>query len=322
MVYDKRTLALSGFMAGPVFTPEYCSLYASYYHRVDPLYASASPSPASESVMLCHEFLPEESVAKSEYYQDFLIPNQLRYRSGWHLENSPDRLIALGLHKNKARFERSDLRAWEPVARHARQAASLMARIGPQLARGELLRQAIEHQQMNCIMTDSNARVLDCTAAAATLLESGTVLKVRNQSQLATVSSEETARLRTLIARAATGRAGGMMRLTGNWLVQAVPSGVARDNPFDARFAQCALVFITPPKPQIPIDWTRIQLVLDCTRAEAEVAADLSRGVAPMDIAMKRNVSLNTIRTQIRILLERKGFHRIAELVSFLGATR
>jgi DNA-binding CsgD family transcriptional regulator len=166
---------------------------------------------------------------------------------------------------------------------------------------------------------DSNARVLDCSAAAATLLESGRVLKLRQQSQLATLSSEETKRLRILIASAATGRTGGVMRLAGHWLLHVVPSGVTQQNAFDRRFAHCALVFVTQPRSPLLPDWKVIQVALNCTRAEAEVAAYLASGMAPREIAIKRNVSLNTVRTQIRILLELAGLHRIAELVSFLG---
>jgi DNA-binding NarL/FixJ family response regulator len=171
-------------------------------------------------------------------------------------------------------------------------------------------------------MVDSNARVLDCSAAASRLLESGRVLMLRYRSKLATLSNEETARLHSLIANAATGRMGGLMRVAGSWVLQVVPSGVAQQNPFDPRSAHCALLFITPPKPQIPADWRQIQLALDCTRAEAQVAGDLVSGIAPNEIATRRNVSVNTVRTQIRVLLERTGLHRIAELVSFLGATR
>jgi DNA-binding CsgD family transcriptional regulator len=129
-------------------------------------------------------------------------------------------------------------------------------------------------------------------------------------------------RLRKLITSAAIGRAGGVLRLAVQWLLEVIPSGVAKPSAFDPRFTNCALVFVTSPKPAISPDWRWIQLVLECTRAEAEVAADLSSGITPTAIATKRNVSLNTIRTQVRILFERTGFHRIAELVGFLDRTR
>lgn len=159
------------------------------------------------------------------------------------------------------------------------------------------MRQAFDHRQIACIMVDSNARVLDWSAAAAILLDSGKVLKLRHQSQLATLSNDATTRLCDLIASAATGRTGGVIRLAGHRLLEVIPTGIAQQNPLDPRFDHCALVFVTSPKLPISLDWRRIQLVLDCTPAEAEVAADLGSGMAPNKIASKRNVSLNTVRT-------------------------
>jgi DNA-binding CsgD family transcriptional regulator len=322
MAYDNRAMEMSGFMGGSVLAPDSMPPYIQHYYRLDPLFPNARAARENDSVMLCQEHVSEESVAKSEFYQDFLIPKRGRHRAGWHLESNPDRLIYLGLFRDAPRFERSELRECEHVAQHARQAARLMAKVSPQLARGELLRQAMDHSRTICIMVDSNARVLDCSAAAVALLEGGKVLTLSGQSQLAALSTKETARLRGLIVSATTGGAGGLIRLAGHWLAQVIPSGVAQQNPFDPRFSHCALVFVTPPKPLISLDWRKIQVALDCTRAEAEVAADLGSGMAPNDIAAKRNVSPNTVRTQIRMLLERTEFHRIAELVSFLGATR
>jgi DNA-binding CsgD family transcriptional regulator len=317
-VYDRQASDFWGFMGGVV--PNFL-LYREYYHRLDPLNTATPALPVGERVTLCHESVSPGTVAKSEFYQDFLIPNHGRYRADWHLENTPDRRVTLGLFTDKIRFQRSELSAWEPVAFHARQAIRLMANIGPLLARGEMLRQAIDHKQMACIMVDANARVLDCSAAALPLLESGAVLQLRHRSQLAAVSKEETARLHILIEGAATGRRGAAMRLSGQWLLQLVPSGVAQQNPFDPRFTHCALVFVTPPRSPTSPGWKEIQQVLDCTPAEAQVAAALVSGITPREIAARRHVSLNTVRTQIRILLERAGVRRMAALVDFLRAT-
>jgi len=52
------------------------------------------------------------------------------------------------------------------------------------------------------------------------------------------------------------------------------------------------------------------------TNTEASVAGDLLRGQSPHDIASQRQVSLNTVRTQIRRVLEKSGNSRIPEFVS------
>jgi DNA-binding CsgD family transcriptional regulator len=324
IAFDKPSIEPRfGFVSG--FAPDAMRLYTDHFSRIDPL-ISVIAGPVNERAMLCHEHVPQASVAGSEYYQDFLIPNQGRYMSGWNLESSPHQVTVLGLHKRSARFERRDLDVWEPVMRHARRAVSLSNRLMSRLAKGELLRQAIDHHAMTCIMVSSNGRVLDCSAAATALLENGGMLAVRGNSRLATNSAAATKELYSLIRNAAEGRGGGMMRIadveqSGYWVLQIVPSGVAADNSFDPRFAHCALVFVDSPKPVRP-DWNKIRIALGCTQAEAEVAADLACGISPTAIAAKRNVSILTVRSQIRTLLEQAGSHRIAELVSFIATTK
>jgi DNA-binding CsgD family transcriptional regulator len=327
IVFDKeRVMPLSCQVGGPVVAPEFMQRYMRDYACIDPLIPACFHAPVSANAMLCQEFLSDEAVAKSEFYQDFFIPGGCRYQAGWKLENSRKRMIVLSAHQRKTHFERNQLAPWEPVLEHARHAARLGAEFAPRLVEGDLLRQALNHLRMACIMVDSNARVIDGSATAIRLLENGSVLKLLWNGQLATKSSEESRQLCNLIERAAAGRLGGVMLLArdspgGSWELQIVPSGVARENPFDRRFANCALVFVKTPKRSARPDWDKIHVMLHCTRAEAEVAADLVGGMTPSEIAMKRNVSIHTVRSQIRILLAGMGLHRIAQLVSFLTTT-
>jgi DNA-binding NarL/FixJ family response regulator len=101
-----------------------------------------------------------------------------------------------------------------------------------------------------------------------------------------------------------------------------VPAGVTADNPFDLRHGNCALVFVRRPKISAPVDAGKIQLFLDCTPTESEIAAALLEGSSPAQIGKARKVSMNTIRTQIRALLDAAGVNRIPELISLLSGLR
>ena len=105
-------------------------------------------------------------------------------------------------------------------------------------------------------------------------------------------------------------------------MIQIVPGGVATDNPFDPRYAGCALVFVRQPSGSRPVDVQQIQVALDCTQAEAEVAAALVSGHSPNRISADRGVTLTTVRTQIRSLLTLAGLNRIPELVALLASLR
>jgi DNA-binding CsgD family transcriptional regulator len=304
-------------VTGRMWGEEFTDAYVSHYARVDPMgpvVALASPG----SLILCHEHLSNAEVAASEFYQDLLIPVGGRYIAGF-MEASENLHFTLALHRRDTPFQRDDLASWQAVAKHVRNAVAISSALAPRLAAGESFRSAVDQQRMACVIVDNVGRVLDCSAAALALLDRGTELRLDFESRLRLLSLEKTRQLRNLIASATSGGAGGVVRASEHCLLQVMPSGVSAKSPFDARLANCALIFVLQPGTPSRPDATMIRLYLDCTQAEAEVAVELVAGLAPTAIAAKRGVCVTTIRSQIRILLERTNLRRIAELVGFLS---
>jgi DNA-binding CsgD family transcriptional regulator len=90
----------------------------------------------------------------------------------------------------------------------------------------------------------------------------------------------------------------------------------------DARdiLAMCAGVLMLTPLTRAeapPVEL--IQSLFDLTPAEARVARRLTKGDNVEEIAADSGVSLTTVRTQVRGVLEKTGCHRQAEVVSLLG---
>jgi DNA-binding CsgD family transcriptional regulator len=107
-------------------------------------------------------------------------------------------------------------------------------------------------------------------------------------------------------------------------VIQAIPAVAKAGNPVYRPRGSCVLLFVT----ELPrgrrelaswIDVPKIQILLKCTQAEAEVAASLLAGLTPARIAQDRRVSLSTVRTQIRALLEVSGTRRVVELIVLLA---
>jgi DNA-binding CsgD family transcriptional regulator len=59
--------------------------------------------------------------------------------------------------------------------------------------------------------------------------------------------------------------------------------------------------------------------LFDLTPAEARVARSLAAGDTVDGIAAAAAVSSNTVRTQVRGILEKTGLHRQAQVISLLG---
>ena len=75
------------------------------------------------------------------------------------------------------------------------------------------------------------------------------------------------------------------------------------------------------PRPQAP-PVELVQALFDLTPAEARVARSLASGKTAEDIAEGGHVSLNTVRTQVRGVLEKTGCNRQAEVVALLTGLR
>ena len=85
-------------------------------------------------------------------------------------------------------------------------------------------------------------------------------------------------------------------------------------------FAQCAGLLVTTPLtlPDAP-PVELIQSLFDLTPAEARVARSLVAGDTVQEIASGAAVTSNTVRTQVRGILEKTGCHRQAEVIALLG---
>jgi DNA-binding CsgD family transcriptional regulator len=201
-------------------------------------------------------------------------------------------------------------------------------RVAERWESGELFRAVVDHQKLACFMVDASVRLIDSSAAGAALLETGKWLKLRAAGRLAGTSEADTARLHALAKLTSGGRSGGSMRirneLGAECVIQAISAPVKVGNPTYRPCAACVLLIATVlPRGRWELtSWInvpKIQILLKCTQAEAEVAASLLAGLTPARIAQDRRVSLSTVRTQIRALLEVSGMRRVAELIVLLA---
>ena len=201
-------------------------------------------------------------------------------------------------------------------------------RLAERLEAGKLFRAVVDHQRLACLMVDASARLFDSSTAGAALLEMGMWLKLRAGGRLACPSEADTTRLRALAKRTAHGRGGSSMRIRNEsgaeCLIQAIPAGARWGNPVYRPHGSCVSLFVTVlacagRELASWIDVAKIRILLRCTQAEAEVATFLLAGLTPARIARDRRVSLSTVRTQIRALLEVSGTRRVAELIVVLA---
>jgi DNA-binding CsgD family transcriptional regulator len=263
-------------------------------------------------------------LSRSTFHQEFVIPNGSKYQASWMLHNEAGLAIALTLHSRKSPFNRSRLVRLNGLAQHARQAARISVRIAAEIDHGILLRQALDATNGLCVMVDAEGRIIDQSMAAEALLAGGQWLRVDAERRLRLRTPQLTLKLHELIARCTRGAGGGSLNLAHGGaeypMLEVLPAGHNGNNPFNRGHGCSALVFLRLPRIRRAASPASLEVALNCTSAEAEVAAALAAGLSPQDIAIRRNVSVLTVRAQIRSLRALTNTPRMSALIALVNS--
>jgi len=203
----------------------------------------------------------------------------------------------------------------------------LLQQLGGALALGqrvvaERLRSvALDALSLPALIVDQRARLLHANPAALALSARRGVAIVRHRMALPDLSDRP--RFVALAAAACRGISGGMplalsdgkgpLRLRASPLPEMLrPPGMT--GPFET----AALITVRDLEP-VPVAAEMLVETLGLTKAEAQVAALLSQGLSGVDVARRRGVSQETVRTQIESIQAKAGARNLRELVLRLG---
>lgn len=100
----------------------------------------------------------------------------------------------------------------------------------------------------------------------------------------------------------------------GGWIAHLVP----RRRDADGLRENSVFVVLDAIGRRRGIDTDVIKLLFDLTAAESRVAEEMVLGARPAEIALKRGVSLHTIRAQVRSILAKTGYRSSLKMVSDL----
>jgi DNA-binding CsgD family transcriptional regulator len=175
----------------------------------------------------------------------------------------------------------------------------------------------------DCLIVDNKARILDYSYSTLALLRSGGPLRIDCRQCLVASTSQQTLHLHQQISRIAASRQSGDLHLSaGNadvWQLQLISFRQSQFDHATDMLSDSVIIVIQRRLHRRPPGKEVIRCRIHCTVAEASVAAELANGLSPQQIAALRQVSINTIRSQVRALLSHTGTRRISEFVSVVA---
>ncbi len=319
------------------------TLYNTYYHLVDPYRERARRDYGRDRARhLCTakvgaELVTEEHLLRSEYYIDYARHHQRRYMMGGMIGVVGSTPIGLFRGDDAHPFEASDCRLLESVLPHMQRALELRARLGRAAEAAWATRAVLDSLAANVIIVDTELKIVFANIAGGRRLSkkhsglrtnpgglrfgSGTYLAVQDRAKEPAV--------RRLVESAARGNAGGSLRIvngdksTSIVIVSPTPRSLSVEDPREdhkglASGLAVVLIQDITTKPVV-----RAEVLCDIfgfSAAEAEVAIALSGGINAEDVARQRNVTLSTVRSQVRSILQKAGAANLRDLEKMIAS--
>lgn len=265
------------------------------------------------------DIYPSGGTEDDPFYRDILYPRGLGHATGMVIGLPTGDSFAINVERELARgpVEPEAIARLNSLRPHLSRAAVMSARL--QMERARAMAQTLASLGQAALVFGPGGRVI----AANSLIEAlSPPIVWRARDRLALGDSRADALLQAAIIGIDTADAEEVRSFPvrdsedqATMIAHVVPiRRSARDI-----FARCAGVLVLTPLsgPDTP-SLSLVRLLFDLTPAEARVACDLAGGRAVDDIALGGGVSPNTVRTQVRRILEKTGCRRTVDLVAML----
>lgn len=300
--------------------------YADLYPYRMPFLQHATP----EQTFHGAQVLSEPELMGTEYYNDWMKPQDMHHVAGVWLERSGDRITFLNVERPRTQGPHGDgeLRTLHTLGPHLTRALAINRRLKGTGAVEGWAEALLNGLDFGLVLIGEFGTFRWANARAEAILRQGEGLRRwgRRLTTSDAAQAEHFARMLDNAVRIGLGRgaaAGAALRLCRpplpplQVLVAPLPAG--RDG-LRALGPEplCAAVFIGEPGAAQPLDADALRLLYGFTIAEAHLAAALAQGRELAEIAASFRISWHTARVHLRAIRRKTGVGRQADLVRLL----
>lgn len=273
----------------------------------------------------CHHHLSDRYVARSELYNDFLLPNGVRYTYGLHLDGADgtSELLAILRSPDRPPFEDADTAPeLEIITKHLARAARLRAGTRHLQAQAAMGMSVLDQLEMAIVITDETSHAHYLNVAAHQQLGTARNVGIRSGKFTALLPGDDQAVRRLIENATAPMPVAGSYRLHGDkqhWVITALP---LRESHACAAPWQRPMAMLTVGEldRRVTLGPYTLKVLFGLSPAEARLAQALAEGRELTQYAQDANVAINTARTQLRHIFDKTGCRRQADLLRRLHA--
>lgn len=264
-------------------------------------------------------FKPEE-LDEHPLYRDFLRPRGLGWSARTSVQLPTDNNIVLTMERalKEGPVPEESMTIINSVRAHLARAAFMSARL--RLESAKTATQTLALLGLPALVLNANGQVV----AANDLIEAlthDTIFLAHGQFALVDQRANKLLHQAVLAASKNEFAAPFTFSISGadctaKMVAHVIPvRGQSRDV-----FVRCAGVLILTPVTSASLPTVDlVQSLFDFTPAEAKIARFIAKGDTVEDIASNNGVSINTVRAQLRSVLEKTGCHRQVEVATLMG---
>jgi|HubBroStandDraft_1064217.scaffolds.fasta_scaffold20536_2 DNA-binding CsgD family transcriptional regulator len=309
------------------FDPALAKAYVEHYHQVNILLKRAAPFLTPGTIVTNPQICEDSTLARSEYYDEFLRPQDLFYVAGGTIA------------RNGAQPSLTSVFRPRRAGPYLESEIALVGLLMPHLQRAARLRHGLSMLQVEATVLDAltlGILVIDERFEVLYANPSGRGMLAKNDgiamagNRLTLSQTEERAELWSLSMRARDPSLGPAIRPGGVMTVMR-PSGrrpfTVVVNPTSAKALKlsygnpAAILLISDPDDQAVPSKALLARVYGLTPAEASLAGILLRGDDLNDACDEMSIRRTTARTHLQHLFQKVGVSRQAELLAVLLRT-
>jgi DNA-binding CsgD family transcriptional regulator len=317
--------------------------YAQYYGQIDPRrYHAQGASPGS--IWACHDHFDSTFVSKSEFYQDFLIPNGARYVLGGFVHEADSLRVYIVFNHlvGQDEFNNDQRDGMRRLMPHLQRALRLTLSANALRSGMQAGEQGLSALGQAVFTLDGIGRIAFLNTSAESLLRQGTVLQATAQRLMG--KGADAMRLAGALDRVRLSRQAESLILCNSrdladaCLVSILPvpradmsaasrrtdafGGPGQDMGAGASWISNdpdLVVLAVPQRRTRGAAPRRLIELFQLSEAEAKLAHGLSSGLSVEEFAAAHAISVATARTQLRSILAKTGERRQHDLVRMLA---
>lgn len=274
------------------------------------------------------EFLPDETLFASPYYNEFSIQENIFHQCGAIIAHEETRSAALTILRSRAtgQFGDPQLRLLRELLPHVQRATEIHLRLSTALRQRSQMETVIDHLPVAVIFVDAKGKVLFSNCAARELFQKHPrSLWVENGS-LTCCAVQVKGCLRAAIARAARtledrdtypGEVLRIDQLSGRPLAVTVTPVPLRQGGLPE--GTTAAIFVADPDRNGSTPDDLLRILFGLTRAEGRLTATLFKGCTLEEAGNCLGVTRNTVATQLKSIFGKTSTRGQSDLMRLMG---